>query len=192
MRVVISFFCVASVLGVGAWKFFQTHPEIVRARSGGELARVECAGLSFLSPGRLTPSKSGAVPANVERQQTFACHSFDLTLLASEVSYKAKSAPTVHTAAISALSGHSRQAATEKPVDAQVAPASIAGLDGARFSAAFARARRPQKTVGWVLANHSTFWTLQVIFDPQDKAAEANALRILDSIQPASQFAEVL
>jgi len=184
MRVVISVFCVASVLGVGAWKLFQSHPEVVQGR-GSELARVECAGFSFLAPGKLTPAKPGASPANVERQQQFACHSLHLTLLVSEVNYKAKSAPTVHTAAINALSGLSRQAATEKPADAQIAPASIAELDGARFSATLTRSRRLQKTLGCVLATRSTFWTLQLLFDPQNKAAEANAQRILESIQLA-------
>jgi len=186
MRVVISVFCAAVLLGVGVWNILQTHPLIVHARSGNELTRVVCAGFSFLSPGPLTLSKPGAVPANVERQQLFAFHSHPLTLLASEVSYKAKFAPTAPTAAISALSGLVRQAGTEKPADAQIAPVSIAGLDGARFSATFARARKPHKTVGCVLANRSTFWTLQVVFDPQNRAAEANALRILESIQTAS------
>src|ERR1041385_116940 len=190
MRVFISAFCVAGLLGVGAWKLGQSHPEIVRARSRGDLARVDCAGLSFLSPGTLTPSKPGAVPANVDWQKTFACHSLHLTVLASEVCYKARLAPTVHTAAISALSGLSRQSATPKPADAQVAPAPLPGRGGARPPAPGARLRKPQKTVGCVLANPSTFWTLQVLSDPHDPAAEANALRILESIQVESPSPE--
>ena len=190
MRVVIGAFVVASVVGVGAWKLLQFHPQFVQARGGDELARVECAGLSFLSPSPLTPAKPGAVPANVEWQQSFESHSPFLTLLASEVTYKAKSAPTVPTAAISALSGLSRSPAGEKPADALIAPTTIAGLDGARFSATLARSPKPQKTVGCVLLTRTTFWTLQIVFDPQNNAAEANALRILESIQTGSRYSE--
>jgi hypothetical protein len=187
MRVFIGAFFVAIVLGVGAWKLIQTHPQFVHARAEEGLTRVECGGLSFLSPEQLTPAKPGAVPANVERQQTFACHSQNLTVLASVICYKAKLAPNAHTAAISVLANLARPAGGEKPADTVIAPTSILGLDGARFSATLARTRKPMKAVGCVLTSRLTYWTLQVVFDPQNKEAETNALRILESIQSASQ-----
>ncbi len=186
MRVVTGLLCAVGVLGVVTGILAVRHSTIGHAREGdGGWARVECAGLSFLSRDKLTPLKSNALPANVDELRAFSCASAKLTVFASETLYRPKAAPAVHAAASPALSALSRLIGANKPTEIQIAPTTLDGVDGVRFTATLLRSGRPWKAEGRILAHRTTFWTLQVAYDPRDQSSATNAARILASVQLA-------